>query len=514
MQRPSFHKNTGIVQILDDTVSKFPEREALVFKNWRLTYKELYSLINKTARYLMSLGIKKGDHISFVAKNCTEFVVFELAALKIGAVVVRVNWRMNAEELKYVFDLNEVTHVFLRGVRTKYRDELRSHYGDEICFIDFRECDDGSAIYELVGEFSDENFTAQISGEDTSMHLHTSGTTGKPKCVVYTHATVLSIVSAIHAKSDLENWHRSQFLAQLFHTASIGVYVSLAAGETTFLLDHFEPQEFMKMIIDEKITTLVGTPTVIKWVLDEKDRNNYDLPYIKRIVYATFPMPLALLERAMEAFDCEFHQGYGMTEMCSSVTELSPEDHFLDNGAYLGSVGKALALNEIKAIREDGSTCEPNEVGEICVKGPNRMKCYYKEPELTEKVFIDGWYRTKDMGYISDKGYVYICGRTDDLIITGGENVYPNEIMNVIMLMSTDITEAAVYGIEDPTWGEKIKVSLTLVPSSEITIEDIDKHCRANLPKYKVPRIIEIVDVLPKNAVGKVDIKELKRRHW
>jgi long-chain acyl-CoA synthetase len=201
-----------------------------------------------------------------------------------------------------------------------------------------------------------------------------------------------------------------------------------------------------------------------------------------------------------------------MTEMGSIVTALAAEDHVSDGGAHLNSVGRAIRGASVKVMRENGSECAPGESGEIYVRGPGMMKEYYKQPELTKKSFADGWYKTKDMGYIDGYGYLNLCGRADDLIISGGENIYPGEITNVIMRLCGDVAEVAVYGVPDEVWGEHVKASVVLMPGSELTEEQLKAYCRANMPTFRAPKEIEFLPELPKNATGKIVIKALQQR--
>ena len=201
-----------------------------------------------------------------------------------------------------------------------------------------------------------------------------------------------------------------------------------------------------------------------------------------------------------------------MTEMNSIVTCLSPEDHEIDGGAHLTSVGRPIEGAEVKIVDNDGRECGTNEPGEIWVKGPGCMKGYFKRPDLNKEVFVDGWYRTKDVGYLDSYGYLNLCGRADDLIISGGENIYPGEILNIIMQLNNDIAEAAVYGVEDAVWGEHVKASIVRMPGSTITEDDIIQYCRANMPSYRVPKEVEFLSELPKNSTGKVLLTELRKK--
>jgi acyl-CoA synthetase (AMP-forming)/AMP-acid ligase II len=214
----------------------------------------------------------------------------------------------------------------------------------------------------------------------------------------------------------------------------------------------------------------------------------------------------------MDRLDCSFYQSYGMTEMSSVVTALLAEDHFADNGTHLLSVGRPIQGAEVKVVRDDGSSCGIGEVGEILVKGRGRMLEYYKQPTATANAFSGGWYCTKDAGYLDEKGYLYIRGRKDSLIISGGENIYPEEVSNVILKME-QVAEVAVYGVPDEKWGERPKAFVTLQPGRAATESEIIDFCRGRMAHFKCPAVVEFGE-LPKTSTGKIQKHVLREREW
>ena len=497
--------------LFDYSIARCPEREAIIYGNWRITYGEFGSLINRTANYLKSKGVGIGSSVAIVSRNCPEWLILEFALYKLGAVVVKINWRLMPAEVADMLRRNSVTLTFLRPEKPAYEAELTGLCPD-VEFVNISEVDGRSAIYTLAGSYSD----AAVSSVDAtgldSCRLHTSGTTGHPKCVVYTHKGMLGEIHSMLSAYPYPDGQRYQYIAQLFHSAAIGAHLSLATGGTMVLKAQFVLDDYMHTLVDEKIESISVVPTVLKWILDETDKSHYDLSHLKTINYSTCPIPPVLLQRAIDKFHCSFYQSYGMTEMGSTVTVLLPEDHFKDGGKYLTSVGKPLCDASVKIIDENGNDCPAGVTGEICVKGPGHMRGYLDSPDAMATCMLDGWYRTKDMGWLDEAGYLFLDGRADDLIISGGENIYPGEITNVIMHLIDDVAEVAVYGVPDEIWGEHVKASVVLMPGSKLTADELKAYCKAHMPGFRAPKEIEFLPALPKGATGKVQINELKKR--
>ena len=499
--------------VVDDAAARCPEREAIIFGNWRLSYGEFGRLINQTAHYLRSIGVDKGTPVAVISRNCPEWVIAEFALYKLGAVVVKINWRLTPEELVSMLERNSVTAAFYKAEKPEWGEQTEALCGGRVRFIRLEPAEDGSSsLVSLVSGQPDTPVQAEVSRSDVACHLHTSGTTGKPKCVIYTHGGMLGELESMLGVYPYPDGQRYQYIAQLFHSAAIGAHLSLATGGSMVMKAQFELDDYMRTLVDEKIEAISVVPTVLKWILDETDRRHYDLSHLKTVNYSTCPIPQVLLKRAMDMLHCEFYQSYGMTEMGSTVTALRPEDHFLDGGRYLASVGRPIAGAAVRITAPDGSECPTGTSGEIYVRGPGRMLGYLDAEEATRACLSDGWYRTKDMGYVDGKGYLFLSGRADDLIISGGENIYPGEVTNVIMQLCDDIAEVAVYGVPDDTWGEHVKASVVLMPGSSLTPEALRQYCRSHMPTFRAPKEIEFLTELPKNATGKVLTSVLRER--
>ncbi len=504
-----FRKDTGVGQIIDSSLRSFPEREAIVFGDWRLRYSELGSLIYKTARFLMSLGVKKGDSVAIISRNCPEYIIAEMAILKLGAVVVKFNWRLTPEEMDELLERNRVACAFYKAEDPLWGRELEERTAGRLRLVRLEPVQGRSVLYTLLDGFSDEPIETRVEPDAPAYHMHTSGTTGRCKCVVYSTQRYLDQLESMLRVLEFPEGQVYQFISQLFHSACAGAFLTLTTGGTLILMQQFNVKEYVESLVREKVNAIGVIPLVLQSILDATEGGGYDLSNLHVINYSTCPISPELLSKALRRLDCRFYQSYGMTEMGSTVTALLPEDHFAGDGACLRSVGRPLPGAQVQIQREDGSLCRPGETGEICLRGHGMMLEYYGQEAATAEAFRGGWYHSKDVGYLDGGGYLYLRGRMDSLIISGGENIYPEEVSNVLLKMP-QILETAVFGVPDEKWGEHVKACVVPRPGCGVTEQDIKDFCRANMPAFRIPKEIEFMTELPKNATGKLLLDKLK----
>lgn len=484
-------------EIFEYGLEHYPDRTAIIMGAERRTYQELWDRACRIAGYIRSMGLGSGDPIAIISRNHVDYVETVLGCVLAGAIVVKLNWRFAAPELHQLLMFNQVKFIFFRSGDPEVRKEMAELTGSLCPSADMERM-------EQLLEGTDPLKTPVKRGdEDVLMHLHTSGTTGIPKTVRYTSGEYLRELNLCVPALRFHEGMVFQLMSQLFHSACIGTYACLSVGGTVVLFSKFDAEEYLASIERNRVTRLSAIPTVLTAILNSPNLKRYDLSSVETVSYSTCPMPPGLIRRALETLNCGFQQSYGMTEMGSIVTILTEEDHLKDHMRYLNSVGKPIEGHQVKVVDEQGESCKAGQVGEIVVSGPGMMKDYYRMPEETGRAIQDGWYHTRDIGYLDEMGYLYVCGRKNDMIISGGENIFPQEIENVLNT-SPDIEEVSILGVPDEYWGEAVHACVVLKQGINMTGEQVRDYCRGRIAGYKIPKQIHFFSSLPKTATGKV----------
>lgn len=505
-------KNFG--QLLRNTAQRLPDKLALVCNDKRYTYGRLEEESNRIASALKARGVKPGDKVALLTPNSADFMAVVFGAAKLGAITVKLNWRLAPKELKYLLDFNDVSVLFYRYNNKKWHAELNdmiSHM--DILYISLDKTPTCKLSYEDLLAEGEPEFRIDFQDADAPlMHLHTSGASGKPKTVVYSHKRFLaeldSCIDGLGFTEDLVFLSMSQ----MFHSASSGLYSCFAVGATAVVFSRFDPQKYLETVEAEHINRVSAIPTVLQSLLEQPNLDTFDLSSVHTIGYSAAPMSPALIDRAIKCLHCGFMQSYGMTEMASIVTILQPEDHLRDNYKHLYSVGKPIKGVSIKIVGPDYQELPNGSVGRIALKGPGMMLGYYKQPEKTAEVIHDGWYLSDDLGWLDDEGFLTLSGRVSDLIITGGENVFAQEVENLLSTVDS-IEECCVFGSPDDYWGEMVSACVVPKPGYKLTADGLRSFCKEHIAGYKVPKKIFITSELPRNAVGKIDKPEVIKRY-
>ncbi|ARK31664.1 Long-chain-fatty-acid--CoA ligase [Halalkalibacter krulwichiae] len=513
------------------STDKYPNNNALHFLGKDITYKELYTEAKQFANQLQTLGVKKGDRVAIMLANCPQGVISYYGALMIGAIVVQTNPLYVERELEHqlvdsgakVIVCLDLVFPRVEKVRSKTSLEhvIVTSIKDYLPFpknllypfvqkktsgmkIDIVYSDRTLAFKPfLKAGKTDEVQVGMDPVEDLALLQYTGGTTGPAKGVMLTHQNlVVNTAQCIHwTYKTTPGQEKGLAVLPFFHVYGMTVSMNLGVmnGYTTVILPKFEPKEVLKTIEKHKITLFPGAPTMYVALVNDPNITDHDLSSIKACLSGAAPLPQEVQSKFEKLTGGKLVEGYGLTET-SPVAIATP----IWGKRKVGSVGVPWPDTEAAIISpETGEQAEIGEVGEMAIRGPQVMKGYWNRPEETAKVFLGDWFLTGDMGYMDEEGYFYIVDRKKDLIIAGGFNIYPREIEEVLYEHDA-IQEAVVIGAPDEYRGETVKAFLVLKEGKSLTEKELDQYCRKHLAAYKVPRLYEFRDELPKTLVGKI----------
>ncbi|OGP69218.1 MAG: hypothetical protein A2169_06145 [Deltaproteobacteria bacterium RBG_13_47_9] len=500
--------------------NKFPDKIALVSRGLSWSYQALNERVNRLANALIKKGLKKGDRIGALVHNCPQFIEIYFAAAKTGGIFCPYNHHLKEKELSRILNYSTPRFLFLDAdfgdsvYSLKGRLEFLEHY------IALQQSGWASMEdYEsLISQGEKKEPDIKISDHDTMSIFFTAGTTGKPKGAMRTHKHVMTngITGVIELKVSYDE--RVLISFPMYHIScedNIGRHFFLP--NTVFIRreGQFDPKEVLEILSTERITLCQLVPTMINALLQSPDIERYDLSLLRLIIYAGAPMPVGLLKRALQKFKCGFAQFYGQTESGPIITILHPEDHVIEGSERqlkkLASAGRPVVDYEVRIIDEQGRDARPGEVGEVIGRSEAQMKRYWKLPEESRKKLRDGWLHTGDLGKFDEDGYLYIVDRKDDMIISGGVNIYPREVEEVLY-EHPSVLEASVIGVPDDYWGEAVKAFIVLRPGAAVSEAEIIKFCGEHLAGYKKPKKVEFWGELPKSPQGKI-LKKAIRDH-
>ncbi|MFC4766007.1 o-succinylbenzoate--CoA ligase [Effusibacillus consociatus] len=500
----------GIAYWIEKRASMTPNRIALVGESRRLTYQEAAESIDRIAQALaQGYQVQSGDRIAILSANSIEYIQLLFAIAKLGCIGVPLNTRLTPKEL--AFQLNDSqSAVLLTGeefyeIGTQMQESSSVKHVTRIDALEESAFDSGAADMKAVPDW---NTTAPL-GSTPFLICYTSGTTGRPKGALLTQENMFWNGVNNILTLDITSDDRVLTLLPLFHIGGIGLFAfpALLAGGTVVIPNRFDPEKALALIEQEMVTIVMGVPTIHD-ALRKSDRfPQTDLSSLRWFYSGGAPCPHELIRFYLDK-GIPFGQGYGMTETSPTVFLLSKEDY----GKKIGSIGKPAMFCDIRIVDNEGKDVALGEIGELLVKGPNVFKEYWNLPDETAKSFQAEWFRTGDLVRMDEEGFVYIAGRKKDMIISGGENIYPLEVEQVIG-QHPAVAEAAVVGIGDEKWGEVPIAIVALKEEHHLTEKELLDYCTAVLAKYKCPKSVKFVAALPKNATGKIDKASLKREY-
>ncbi len=465
--------------------------------NW--TFSEVNQRASAAASWLKKQGIAKGDRVALVSPNHIVYFDLLFACAKIGATFVPINWRLATYEMDYI--LQDCTPKLI-GFHSSFAEKVAELEYVQLAPVSF-EIDHEQYLDKSLQVEGD----VDLSEQDPLTILYTGGTTGKPKGVVLSHQSIIW-----NGLNTVLSWNLSQedttlTYMPLFHTGGLNALSIplLMVGGKVVIASDYNPIEAIEYLNHYQCTIVLLVPTMYHMMVNSDEFKKSRFPFMKIFLSGGAPCSLEIY-KAFRNRGLTFKEGYGLTEA-------GPNNFYIDPDRVdekLGSVGKPMLFNVVKIIKEDGEQAAANEVGELLIKGKHVFSCYWNNQEATDEALSSDWLHTGDLAKRDQDGYYYIVGRKKEMIITGGENVYPLEVEHWISQIS-QVSEAAIVGIPDPKWGEIVAAFIVLKENEQLSIEEVKEHCVRKLGKYKVPKRIFFLDQLPKTDVGKIDKKELKK---
>ncbi len=489
-----------------------PHKIALIFEDHPFTYQEINQRTNQLCHFLLEIGIRKGDRVSVLLYNCHQYIEIFFALSKIGAILVPLNWRLAAPELKFIIkDSGSRMIIFdpeFEEVIASVRPHLNLSNGDYISVG--TPYPNWAKDYEKsLLEYSVQEPPLQISvgDEDPHIFMYTSGTTGTPKGAILSHRK--TFFNALNADIFYNLTSEDIMIVSrpMFHSGGLLVEAApvLYKGGTLIIRKRFRSHEILEAIQKYRVTLLEMAATVYQFILQECDLTQYDLSSIRCYFTGGERVPKAMLKEYYRK-GITLSQIFGQTE-ASTITFLSPDDAILK----IGSVGLPVFHGEVRIVDKTGKDASPGEVGEIIIKGPTLMSGYWNRPDLTAETIRDGWLFTGDLARMDEEGYIYIVDREKDMYVSGGENVYPAEIEKVLHT-HPKIFDAGIVGVPDEKWGEVGKAFIVLKPGETMGNGEVFEFLKGKVAKYKIPKYAEYIEELPKTASGKIQKFVLKER--
>ncbi len=502
-------------------LTRYRDRTALVMGEMRLTFGQADVLINRLSNGLLSLGLTTGHKVAVLMGNSLEAATAIMAIPRAGLTYVALNARHSARE--HLAILNDagadalLAGAEFAGLLKPLLDQVPSlkHF-----VVTGPERPGAINFDQLIQNQPPAPPQVEVNPHRDIERIHyTSGTTGRPKGAVWpfgmSYHAVTNILINLDRPMGPEDVNLN--IGPLTHAAGLMMMVYYARGATNIILPRFDEKSVLETIQKERVTSVLFIPTMLYRLLMRPDIKEYDLSSVKRVWYGTAPMAADRLKQGIEIFGNVFRQNYGMTEIPQPITFLGPEDHVTEGEPRLlrrlSSAGRPAMGVEVRVLNENGREAEPGQVGEIVLRSNKLVSGYWNLPEETAESFVDGWFHTRDMGAWDEDGFLYIKDRKSDMIISGGFNIYPREVEEVIMGLA-GVAEAVVIGVPHELWGEAVKALVMLKPGIRLEPGEIMDHCGRNLGGYKKPKSVDFINKIPRNHYGKIDRRALREPFW
>lgn len=502
--------------------AKRPDSTAFVFEKRSTSYRQFNENTNQVANGLIGEGLPRQSRVAVMGKNSDWYYELLIGNAKADLVTVGINWRLAPPEVAWILNDAEAKVLFVGPEFVSVYESIKPELKTVQKVIVLADQHDRYPTYEQWRNAQSNNDPdVDVNPRDVAVQMYTSGTTGHPKGVQVSHYAFYALNEIAEKCGEPEEewtvWTDQDVSLNImpnFHIGGTGwALIGMYAGAKNVVLSEFTPGGALQAIRDFGISKLFIVPAAMQFMLADPSCADTDFSRLKYIVYGASPIPLPLLKRAMDVFKCGFIQLYGMTETIGIGTYLPAEDHDPEGNPRMRSAGKTRAGVEVAIKDDQGKRVPTGVIGEICINSPANMIGYWKRDDATASTLIDGWIHTGDAGFMDEHGYVFVQDRIKDMIVSGGENVYPAEVESALFGME-GIADVAVIGVPDDKWGEAVKACVVLKPGYTLTPEAVVAFARERIAGFKVPKTVDFIEMLPRNPSGKILKRELRAPYW
>jgi acyl-CoA synthetase (AMP-forming)/AMP-acid ligase II len=493
---------------------------AFSFENREVTFAEFDAHANQVANGLIAAGIGKGEHVAYLGKNSDSYFELFFGAARMGAITTPVNWRLAKTEMLYILRDCDARALFVGPEFAEFAGQLVEALPALKLIVAMESGQSGWPLYAAWRDAQPaQDPPTEISPDDVALQIYTSGTSGFPKGAMLSHRGLLDRIR--HHSDHIPEWNDwgpddvSLIAMPVFHISGSGwALVNFFFGAKGAIAREFNTAHVFDFIQQQRITKLFMVVAAMQIMARDSRARETDFSCLKHMYYGASPIPVPVLRECIAVFGCGFVQLYGMTETSGMIAALSPEDHDADGSPHMAAAGKVLPGVELAIVDAEGKRLPPCQMGEIVTRSAGNMVGYWNLPDATAKAFdAERWFRTGDLAYLDEDGYLYIQDRVKDMIISGGENIYPTEVEN-LLCGHPDIAEAAVIGVPDPKWGEVVKAIVVPKPGRTPAAEQIIAFARQNIASYKAPKSVDFAERLPRTSSGKILRRELREPYW
>ena len=491
------------------------DQPMITFEGTTRTFAEVDTRSNRVAQALAAEGVGPGDRIAFLEHNVPEYFEFVFGAAKLGAVTVALNWRLAGREIAEIIDDARAKVLVVGPEFVNLIEKVEDSLATVTRYVVLGEHARWASFEAWIDGQPDRDPGHAASPSEVAFQLYTSGTTGVPKGVMLSHDNLFALLPGASESWGFDGEVVSLGVMPLFHIAGTGWNIAaMFFGAHTVLLRDVDPAAIMRAIPEFGVTHTVFVPAVLQLLLATPGVDEADFSSLRLILYGASPITDVVLTKAMATFGCDFVQAYGLTETTGAVVQLAAADHDPENRPdLLRSCGQPMPGVELRIVDDAGTDAQEGAVGEVWIRSPQNMLGYWGRPEETAAALADdNWLRTGDAGYLLD-GYLYLYDRVKDMVVSGGENVYPAEVENVLAA-HPDVADIAVIGVPDERWGETVKAVVVARAGDLADPAALISFCREQLAHYKCPTSVDFVEALPRNASGKLLKREIREPYW